>query len=567
MSTDAVVLERHTGSDDGPDSTGRVAATAVGTTRRLLERWAPPALAAAALLAVSLPFVNRRPVWLDEAYTIGATRDLMATWRGSGGTQALYYLLMWPVTRVSIDQAWVRLPSAVCAAATVVVVHELGRRLGGRWAGATAAGLLASTWGLARYAIEARSYALTILLVSVSWLGLVASLQADPGSPQQHRWRRVWVAAALLMPLAHGLAALQFAGQLLAVLVAPDRRRWLRTCGAIALGLAAEAVLLFTLGAGEVAEWVQPLSWGQVRGMGHLLFGYGLAGWIVGAAALAAAVAVLVPLVRGRGTTAGPTADAVPAAGDATAVRAHAVLTAGAAGLDADAHLATSEAAGRLEPGAAAGRSDRLMAVPLLWLAVMPVCVLLLSLLRPYGEPRYLLSSLPAVALLIGLGSARIRPRGLALAATVVVAALLMGDHTHVTAGGAENWPGVVDHVAARAGDGDRLLTPTKYRPPVDYWWGESDARPRLVPLSPVDRLGEVRRFYDVAEPRTMAERMLEGHRTDPGATVWYVDRSDGGLERIEVLTGDPEILERYSPSAPVPFKGDLYVVRFTART
>ena len=496
-----------------------------------LARVGPLGLAVVIALGAALPHIDTRPVWLDEAYTVGATRDLVATWRGSGGTQALYYLLMWPVTRVSTAQAWLRLPSLACALGTVVVVHEIGRRVAGRRAGALAACTLAAMWALARYAIEARSYTLTILVVSLGWLGLVAAVQAAPDAPaERRRWWWLYVTATLLMPLAHGLAALQFAGHLAAFALAPDRRRWLRACVPVAAGLALEAGLLFTIGAGEVGNWVPPLHWDQVHSMAHVLFGYGLTGWAIGGVAVAGAVLAVVEL-RHRTERPGPHAPG----GD----------------------------------GEPADRVDQIAAwaplVPVLWLTVMPLCLLALSTQRPYAEPRYVLSSLPAVALLAGLALAHIRPRVLGAAAGVVLVVALLADHSHVTSGGQEDWPGVVAHLAAGASDGDRLLVPEKYRPPVDYWWtagGDEAPRPDLVPLSPVEPLGDVRRFYDTISPRDMGRRMV----ADPSTTVWYVDRSPEGQRRVERLLADPVVRFVYVATEITVYDGDLYLVRFTPR-
>lgn len=519
------------GRDGGAVAEGAPAHGDRRPARERLARLGPPGAAVAVLLGASLPHLGTRPIWLDEAYTVGATHDLLATWRGSGGTQGLYYLLMWPVTALSTDQAWVRAPSALFAAAAVVVVHEIGRRIGGRRAAASGALAFAAAWGLARYAVEARSYTLTILLVTLSWLGLVAAVQASPdgpgggaGSAAGRRWWRLYVIATLLMPLAHGLAGLQFAGHVAAFALAPGRRRWLRACAPVGLGLLAEMALLFSVGAGDVGSWVDPLSWDQLHSMFHLLFGYGVAGALVVAVAgtgAAVAVAGLVRQVRRR-----PAPERSPS---------------------------------RLAAWAAV--------TPVLWLLVMPACVLALSVVRPYGEHRYLLPSLPAVGLLVGLALARIPRRGWSVAAAVAMVAVLLVDHDRVTRGGQEDWPGLVDNIAARADDGDRLLGPAKYRPPVDYWWVHgADAadgpRPELAPLSPTNPLGERRRFYDTMTPRSMRDRLL----ADTGTTVWYVDRSQAGLDRIDRLRTDPDVLAAYIPLPTVEFAGHLYLVRFEPR-
>lgn len=488
-------------------------------------RWGAPAAAVAGLAVLSVPRLGRRPVWLDEAYTVGVTHDLVSAWRGSGGTMALYYLLVWPVAQVSTDRVWVRLPSLVFAALVVLVVHEIGRLLGGRRMGAYAAGTLAATWSLSRFALEARSYTLAMLLVSLSWLGLVgavrsaSSASASTSSPAgggdrtaERRWWALFAAATLLAPLAHGLAAAHFVPQVAVLALSPDRRRWLRRCVPLGALLAVEGALLFTVGAGEVANWIPSLRWGQVRSFGHLLVGRGTALWLVGALAVAG-IALAVAAVRRRGPDREP-----------------------------DAWL-------RL--------------VPALWALGAPLLVLALSVVRPYAEARYVLGALPGVALLVGaaLSSPRLRPRPLAFAVWLVVAVALLQTQSNVTTAGAEDWPALADRLATEAEDGDRLLTMPKLRSAFDYSWAEDPERPLLDPLSPTDPVGDVRRFYDPT-PGPMRSRLL----ADTSRTVWYVDRNDARRDGVLALMTDPAIAERYVVTGPWEFDGDLYLVRFRPR-
>src|SRR5919198_970978 len=93
----------------------------------------------------------------------------------------------------SLAPAWIRLPSALLGLAAVGVVFRLGRRIGGERVALLGAGGLALSWGLARYSVEARSYTLALLLVSVSWLALIAALQAaHAGTGDEDASRRWW---------------------------------------------------------------------------------------------------------------------------------------------------------------------------------------------------------------------------------------------------------------------------------------------------------------------------------------------------------------------------------------
>jgi mannosyltransferase len=473
-----------------------------------LARATPPLLAAAVVVVVlGLPRLGRRPLWLDESYTVGATHDLVATWRGSGGTMALYYLLMTPVTQISTDRAWVRLPSLLFAALAVIAVHEVGRLIGGRRMGAMAAGILAMTWAVSRFGIEARSYSLALLLVSLSWLGLVGAVRAPSDTASQGRWWRLFVVATILAPLAHGLAAVQFVSQVAALLLAPDRRRWLRACVPVGAALAVEGMVLFSIGAGEVADWIEPLHGAQMASLLHMLLGRELDLWLISALVVVAAALAVVGF-RSR-----PRPDAW------------------------------------------------LQVVPVFWAAGGPVVILAISVVRPYAEPRYVLSAVPGVALLVGGLLARLRPARLGVVVWLVVAATLLLDQPRITSTAPEDWPGLVDQLAAEGRDGDRLLTPSKLRPPFDYAWGEDGGRPDLEPLSPTDAIGEVQRFYDVA-PGTLRTRLL----ADPTATVWYVDRDNDRRDEVDALLSDPEIAQSYDAAGPWVFTGELYLVRFEPR-
>ena len=513
-------IERQDGPDD--DASGSPGGyRLVG----ILEQWAPALLAAGIVVFLAVPRLGRRPFWLDEAFSVGATNDLVAAWRGTGGTMGLYYLLLWPVTHISTDRAWVRLPSLIFAVAAVVVVHEIGRRLGGRRMGALAAAILAVMWGLSRFAIEARSYTLALLLVSLSWLGLIGAIQAEAAvssdgpdangsngsdgvataAASRRRWWRLFVVASLLAPLAHGLAALHFVTQMALLAVVPSRRRWWRSCVPVAAALTVEGAVLFGLGAGDVAAWIEPLNFGQVTSILRMLLGRAPRLELIGALVVVAIV-LRVRSARRRG--------------------------------------ASTEA--------------WLGLVPVVWAAGVPVLIIAMSLIRPYAEPRYVIGAFPGIALLLAGLLSRIRARALVTAAWAGLAVLMLLDQPKITTQGSEDWPALVDRISLEAHDGDRLLTPNMLRAPFDFAWAERGDRPDLVPLSPTDPLGTILRFYD--EPSGgLREQML----ADPTAAVWYVDRDYRRLDEVADLVSDPEVTQAYDVTGRWTFWGELYLIRF----
>jgi hypothetical protein len=469
------------------------------------------------MVGMAVPRLGRRPLWLDEALTVGATHELVTTWRGTGGTMGLYYLLMWPVAHVSTDRAWLRTPSLLFALAALVVVHEIGRRLGGRLMAASAAGAFALMWAPGRYAVEARSYTMAMFLVALAWLGLVGAVQAGSPSGEGRRWWRLFTVAMLLAPLAHGLSAVHFVTMAALLGVLADRWRWWRACIPVMAGLAVEGVVLFGLGAGDVAAWVPPLGGRQVLSILRLLFGRDPLLHIVGAFVLVTAV----------------------------------VLAREAKGLVDDGRSGSGEAWQRL--------------VPVVWTVGAPLIIVAMSVVRPYAEPRYAIGALPGVALLLASGLVRLRDRAgapgpaLAGAVAVVLGVLLLTDQPRIAADKPEDWPSLVATVTAEGRDGDLLLTSMLVRPPFDYAWSEQGVdRPELVPLSPTDPVGEVRRFYDLAASR-QRDALLAA---DPDRPVWVVDRDIRRLDNLDRLITSSAVAERFAIAGRWEFEGELYLVR-----
>src|SRR4051812_35042591 len=459
-------------------------------------------------LLLAVPRLAHRPLWLDEAFTVGATRELGTTLRHTGGTMALYYALVTPLARITDDAFWLRLPSALFAAATVVVVYLIGHHIGGRRLAAVAAVLLASSWFLARYAMEARGYALAMLLVAISWLGLLRAVAASDEGDEvaARRWWWVFGVATVLAPLAHGISAIQVPVQVVALLLLPGGRRHLKRLAPVFAVLAGELVGLFAIGAGEVANWIPPLNWLQISTFQRLLFGRGPARWLV----MVAFVAGIVLAVR----------------------------------------------------EARRDRTERGWAtlVPVLWALGLPLALIALSVVRPYAAGRYALSSLPAVSLVVASALVRLRRPATYGLCLLLVAALLV-DQPRVQRNGLEDWPRLVRRVGTEAQPGDHLLMSLHLRAPFDYALRHGGHDPGLTPLSPTDSIGPVRRFYDPA-PGSMRERLLHA----PAGTVWLVYRSKLELPHLEHLLADPAVRARFRRTNTWRFAGPLYLVRLEPR-
>ncbi|HEY0072153.1 MAG TPA: glycosyltransferase family 39 protein [Chloroflexia bacterium] len=104
----------------------------------------------------------------------------------------LHYLTVWLTTLIADPTAtafFVRLPSALAGALTLVVVYALGKEMFGRAQGFLAAGLLAVSFIHLTYSQDVRPYTLLVLLTALSVYCLLMSERTGRG-----RW---WAAFAL----------------------------------------------------------------------------------------------------------------------------------------------------------------------------------------------------------------------------------------------------------------------------------------------------------------------------------------------------------------------------------
>jgi 4-amino-4-deoxy-L-arabinose transferase-like glycosyltransferase len=178
---------------------------------RRLPGWADILLvmASTVLMSVlSLLFIGNKSFTIDEAISISSARDWSQMWqilRSYEANMWLYYIMLNPWMKLGHSEAITRALSAVFAVATIPAIYFLGRRLFGSRAGAIAALMVASNAYFIRYAQEARSYTLLVLLVTLSALFFVRAVQAAS-------WKN-WLGHALCSALAiyaHYFAALAY---------------------------------------------------------------------------------------------------------------------------------------------------------------------------------------------------------------------------------------------------------------------------------------------------------------------------------------------------------------------
>ncbi|HEV7129651.1 MAG TPA: glycosyltransferase family 39 protein [Ktedonobacterales bacterium] len=174
--------------------------------RRLARRpdW-PLVLIGVAALSLNLYRLGGPSVWMDEAFSVElarlSTQHIWGAFMSSEPNMILYYLILhgWlralALVGLAASAFAVRLPSAIFATASTLMVLALGRRFLGRGTGIVGAILfLLSGWQLT-YAQQARGYSLQILLICIAWYALFAVLS---GSAHRWQWWAVYVAACVL---------------------------------------------------------------------------------------------------------------------------------------------------------------------------------------------------------------------------------------------------------------------------------------------------------------------------------------------------------------------------------
>ena len=200
------------------ESTARFPADPVGWVR-----WVSLLLLLVAGIAIRFVGLARKPFWFDECFSVEVARIgwrnflHLLWWREAN--MSLYYLLLRMWLRLGRSEFFIRSLSVVFAAATLPAIYWLARLLYDRRVALIAAALFAFNAYSVRYAQEARSYALFLLLATLSSGFLVAFLRAPT-----HRNRIAYVAVSVLAVYAHFYALLLLAAHWLAL-------RWLGSSG------------------------------------------------------------------------------------------------------------------------------------------------------------------------------------------------------------------------------------------------------------------------------------------------------------------------------------------------
>lgn len=389
----------------------------------VLDR-ALPYLGPGLALVLGLVALGHRSLDTDEASTViaahGSFSDVVERALSDDPARAGYMALLRPVVAWNDGELWVRLPSVLAAVIAAIAAYRLGRRLAGRYAGAAASLVLASSLGavLLSRTVGPLALALAAMLLSSA----LFARAVDRGNVV---WWAVYAISAALLPLTHPIAASALAAQIAALVVA--RREVELRCAIPAVAVATLESLFFLTAAvvdrADAPDGAGPLSLHDIGlGVGRAL------GWSPVVAALA--VWGLIVLAR----------------------RSHASGT------------------GLWQPVLVAG------------LALMPlVSVLVAGLTLPVYPRAALTVAVGGVALAAGVGLVSIPDRGLRLASAAAVAVVAVAAlATAAAEGPKEDWRAAARLVRAKTTVHDTVvILPERSRAALTYYAPE--LRPSLV--------------------------------------------------------------------------------------
>ena len=393
------------------------------------------ALVATAVVAtVSAVDLGRQGYWWDEVFSVAfaqlAWNDFFGLLTSHEANMSLYFTLLKLWSYAGSGEAFTRLLSLIFGVASVPMIFVLGKRLLGPNEGAVAAVLLSVNAFLVARSQEARGYSLLVLLAITSAY-LFVRLIEDP----RFATALTYAVVAGLAMYAHFFAALAIAIQFaFAVALKPPRggRRYVTGAyGAIAvMGLPLLAFTLFR-GTSQV-DWITRPDFLDVGRVFISLSG--------GRPILFLYLVLSVPCLL------------------------------------------------RLKRALDSGSSEawKLMYLVAWLLGPIVIAFVISRLSTPVFVDRYLVVSLPALALVAASGVTAMRPRAMAFLTLAVLVGLCVRQLYLVHAAeGVEDWRGSSGYVLENWRPGDTLaFYESMARIPFGYYAGKSNQRAQLRHLS-----------------------------------------------------------------------------------
>lgn len=492
----------------------------VGAARSDAYEWVALASSLGILATAAVIRIPRESMWLDEAYTRAAINSFWFDVRTFGGTMFAYMVLMRAWSVVSGATWWLRVPSTVFSAITLCVLRPIARRIGGSRLVVTALPVTALLVGFQWMATDARAYAMETLIVSFAWFCVLVSNGRFGRFASRHQ-RLLFAVVGPLGIATHGLFALQLIPVGLAVLLRDGLRGSVRVLWPVVVTSSATLGIFVVTGASRKnGTFVDggPATW--IGSTIDTLLGSDPVARIILTQVMLAAVVVTYLTLRDNGI---------------------------------------------------AGSWPHL--VPCLWAAVPPLLLALLSMSEPTYNPRYLLASLPAVGLLLGVGASTLGElsgrvvgsrRGRVVLGSVpplLILAVLGGVAVLSPYPTHQDWRGAANLVAIHADRGDAIVfadapgqVPQFTRPGFEAAWSEHHRNETPVALSPRRPLGQVVSSDEVLDARAIVRAAPSFDR------IWFVQSGGPGVpDRIEAVVRSVGF-DQFHRTGKWDFDGDIRV-------
>lgn len=168
-----------------------------------LQPWQWPLAVFGLALLPRLIGLGARPFWLDEVFTLQrASLAPVALVQNSFLNHHMpsFFLMLSPLVGLGNPQFWLRFPSAVFGALSVMLVFMIAQRIAGRMAGVVAALVIGLSPTALAFSQEARSYTMEMCLILVALYGVTRLALDVPAAAQPMRTgpdRGAWAAFIL----------------------------------------------------------------------------------------------------------------------------------------------------------------------------------------------------------------------------------------------------------------------------------------------------------------------------------------------------------------------------------
>lgn len=197
------------------------------TFQDMFQRYQSPIIGCVLFLTAlgfNLYHLGTPSIWFDEAFSVELARQpLPLLWHiifGSEPNMELYYLILhfWLQLTGAIGliptEFIVRLPSAIFAALSTLAIFAFGRRFLGLWVGIVGASLYLLNDLQLVYAQQTRAYSLQLLLLVLAYYALFAAFTCET---RRKRWWLCYVTMTTLAIYTHLFSALILFSQVVAI--------------------------------------------------------------------------------------------------------------------------------------------------------------------------------------------------------------------------------------------------------------------------------------------------------------------------------------------------------------